>query len=96
MLFVFFYCSEFADDDVHLRALLSRIHFIEMRTPVYESVPSEEELKTLPGKKFILRPRIFITGLAMLGLFQKYFPNGIDEYSGETIQGNPCDISADI
>ena len=71
---------------MHYKALLSRVHLIEMRCPILEQEPNSRELALLNGANYLVRPKFLVNGLSLIGLYGRFFPEGVPEYHGETFQ----------
>ena len=78
--------EDFAENRVHFEALKNRTHILEMRVPVLEKEPNAEQLAALDNGKYLIRPRVTIDGLAVMGLYGRYWPNGVDSYANEPYQ----------
>ena len=78
--------EDFAENRVHFEALKNRTHILEMRVPVLEKEPNAEQLAALHNGKYLIRPRVTIDGLAVMGLYGRYWPNGVDSYDNEVFQ----------
>ena len=75
-----------SEDDTHVQALKNRIYPITMFVRVVNQPPNPSE-----DAVFLIRPPFNVNGLGLMPLFQKYLPNGIPDYQGETFQ----DLSED-
>lgn len=78
--------SSFAEDDIHLLALKNRCHELHLTAPIFENEPSECDKLKMKGKPYLVRPRLDINGIAILGLIGKYHPLGVPLYNGEPFQ----------
>ena len=78
--------SSFAEDEVHLQALRNRCYELHLTVPILENEPSCNDKLKIKDKPYLVRPRLDINGIAMLGLIGKYHPLGVPLYNGEPFQ----------